>query len=265
MSATPAAATPSQVDNDLRLVLPGRTLPGGTGWEWITAGWKLFTQAPLMWIISLVILFVIAVLLHLIPILGSIVFQLLQAVIAAGFVVACRSLEKGGGFELEHLFAGFKRNFGGLLLVGLLLLVGWILVFVVFAAIVGFSLLGAFMAGNTQDLAATILASGVSILMGLLVTALLMLPLLAAYWFAPALVVMHGMEPIAAMKASLAACFRNFLPFLVYGIAMTVLAILAMIPVGLGMLVWIPLAISSTYVAYRQIFTEDAATATSPS
>jgi len=40
---------------------------------------------------------------------------------------------------------------------------------------------------------------------------------------------------------------------------MLVLAIVAMVPFGLGMLVWVPLMISSTYAAYRQIFTEDAA------
>ena len=52
------------------------------------------------------------------------------------------------------------------------------------------------------------------------------------------------------------ACFRNFVPFLIYGIVMCVLAVIAAIPFGLGMLVWIPLMIASSYVAYRQIFTD---------
>jgi uncharacterized membrane protein len=38
---------------------------------------------------------------------------------------------------------------------------------------------------------------------------------------------------------------------------MTIGVFVAIIPFGLGMLVWVPLAIASTYVAYRQIFTED--------
>jgi uncharacterized membrane protein len=66
------------------------------------------------------------------------------------------------------------------------------------------------------------------------------------------------MKPVAAMKASFHGCFRNFLPFLVYGLVMMLLAILAAIPVGLGFLVWIPLAIASTYTAYRGIFTDEA-------
>ena len=83
----------------------------------------------------------------------------------------------------------------------------------------------------------------------------------AAYWFAPALVIMHDMKPVAAMKASFFACFRNFFTMVVYGIVMFVAGIIAVIPFGLGMLVWVPVAITSTYVAYRQIFTEDFAPA----
>jgi uncharacterized membrane protein len=99
------------------------------------------------------------------------------------------------------------------------------------------------------------------IMLGTLVTVGLSVPLMAAYWFAPALVMMHDMKPLAAMKASFFACFRNFVPFLVYGLVMFIALIVAMIPFGLGMLVWLPLAITSTYVAYRRIFTEDAAVA----
>jgi uncharacterized membrane protein len=48
-------------------------------------------------------------------------------------------------------------------------------------------------------------------------------------------------------------------PFLLYGVVMLVGAIVAAIPFGLGFLIWVPVAIASTYVAYRQIFTEDTA------
>jgi uncharacterized membrane protein len=85
----------------------------------------------------------------------------------------------------------------------------------------------------------------------------LMIPLLMAYWFAPALVMMHDIAPMAAMKASFRGCLRNIVPFIVYFFVMVVLAFVAMIPIGLGMLVWIPVAMASNYVGYRRIFTED--------
>src|SRR5689334_2783641 len=127
MSATDVPATPPEsepYDPELKLVIPGRGLPAGAGWDWIAEGWSLFTKAPLMWILSLLVIFVIAVVVSLVPFLGQIIFQLLQGVIAAGFMVACRSLEKGGEFEIEHLAAGFSRRFVPLLIVGALLLLG---------------------------------------------------------------------------------------------------------------------------------------------
>jgi uncharacterized membrane protein len=260
MSATDVPATPPEsgpYDPDLKLVIPGKGLAAGAGWDWIVEGWSLFTKAPLMWILSLLVIFVVAVVVSLVPIVGQLAFQLLQGVLAAGFMVACRSLEKGGEFEIEHLATGFSRRFVPLLVVGLIFLLGWVAIFLVFMLFVGVGMVGAFMAGDPENAARAIMASMGSIVLGTLVMLALMVPLVAAYWFAPALVMMHDMKPVAAMKESFFACFRNFVPFLVYGLVMMIGAFIAILPFGLGMLVWIPVAIASTYVAYRQIFTED--------
>ena len=245
----------------LTLVLPGKSASAGDGVTWISQGWKLFVKAPLMWIVSILVLFVLAIVVSLIPIIGSLAFQLLNPVFAAGFVVACRSLERGGDFELDHLFAGFKTHFANLVIVGLLFLVGWILILVVVAGVTGFGIIMAVLSGDAENVAPAIAASGMSMLLGVLIMLALMVPLLMAYWFAPALVIMHNMAPVAAFKDSFMGCLRNLMPFLVYGIVMLVLCILAAIPFGLGMLVWVPLAISSSYAAYRAIFTEEAAAA----
>lgn len=251
------AATQPVDEEGLRLELPGRTLPAGAGWDWIARGWPLFTAAPLMWIIAIVIVVVVAVAVNLVPLLGGLVFQLLQAAIAAGFMVACRSLERGDDFEIEHLFAGFTRHFGSLLVVGAVMLAGWLGILLVFFVFAGFGVLGAMFSGDPSMALHAFAASMGLLLLGGLVATALMVPLLMAYWFAPALVVMHGMAPIAAMKASFAACLRNILPFLVYGAILFVFGIVAMIPLGLGFLVWWPVAVASTYIAYRQIFTSD--------
>jgi uncharacterized membrane protein len=254
IESTPPSGTPA---GDLKLVLPGRVEPAGAGWTWIAQGWALFAKAPVMWIVSIILLFIVALALGIIPLIGQVAFQLLTPVFAAGFVVACRSLERGEEFELEHLFAGFRTRFGNLVIVGLLTLLGWSAIFLVFAAFVGFSVLTAMLTGSADNILAAVAASTMTLLLGALVASALAVPLVAAYWFAPALVVIHDMSPLSAMKASFFGCMRNFIPFLVYGIIMTILAILAAIPIGLGFFVWLPLAITSTYVAYRRIFTED--------
>jgi uncharacterized membrane protein len=259
MSATEMQGTPptGPIDPELKLVLPGRGLPAGAGWGWIVRGWSLFTRAPLMWIVALIIVFVIAIVLNFIPIVGQLAFQLFQAVFAGGLMMACHSLEKGSEFELEHLFSGFSKRFVPLLIVGLLLMLGWIAIMLVFMLFAGLSLLPAFLSGDSEAAFAAAAASMGAMAIGMLLVFALMVPLLAAYWFAPALVMMHDMRPVEAMKESFFACFRNFVPFLVYGFVMTIAAVLAVLPFGLGFLVWVPVAIASTYVAYREIFTED--------
>jgi uncharacterized membrane protein len=239
-----------------KLALPARRCPAGAGWTWIVQGWRLFTRAPLMWILAILVWFVIAVVVHLLPVIGALAFQAVNAAIAAGFVVACRSLERGGEFELEHLFAGFRDRFVSLLVVGLLVMAGYVAIFLVFGMFFGFSILGALMTGDPNTIASSIMASALTLALGGLVALALTIPLMAAFWFAPALVIMHGLGPVQAMKESFTGCLRNWIPFLVWSIVMTIFAVVAAIPAMLGFLVWIPLAIASTYAAYRNIYTE---------
>ena len=241
---------------DLRLVEPPHSNPAGAGVTWIGEGWRLFARAPLMWVISIFVLLVITIVIGIVPIIGTLAMQVAQPVFLAGYVIACRSLETGGDFELEHLFAGFKKNFASLLIVGLIFLAGSIALFLVFAAFAGFGILMAYISGSVADVYPALMASGMSILIGTLVALALSVPLLMAYWFAPALVMMHDMAPWAAMKTSFRGCLRNIVPFIVYGFIMIVLCFVAMIPLFLGLLVWIPVAVGSTYAAYRSIHTE---------
>jgi hypothetical protein len=213
----------------LNLATEPRANPAGAGVEWIAEGWRLFVKAPLMWIVAILVIVVIAVVVNFLPVLGPLAFQIAQPVFAAGLMVACRSLETGGEFEIEHVFAGFKQNFAGLVIVGLIFMAASLALLLVFALFAGFGLVMAFATGDAQDA-----------------------------W--PALM-LHDMAPVAAMKASFRGCMRNIVPFLVYGILMLLLSFVAMIPLGLGLMVWVPVAIASTYAAYRMIYTETSAPA----
>ena len=258
-ATTPSANALDAPDAGLRLVLPGRSCSFGDGAAWVGRGWKLFTAAWLMWVISTVVLLVVSLASNLLPIVGALIMGVINPVILGGFIAACRSLETGGDFEIEHLLAGFSRRFGKLALLGAILLAGEIVIAIVFAMFVGFSVLMAIMAGDQQAIASAIYASVGTLLVGTLVCTLLLLPLLAAVWFAPALIYMHDMNVGAAMAASFSASFRNLLSTLLYALIMLPLALIAVIPIGLGLLVWIPLMLASTYAAYRDIFTEDVA------
>jgi uncharacterized membrane protein len=90
--------------------------------------------------------------------------------------------------------------------------------------------------------------------LAMLVVVALSIPLYMALFFAPALIVLHNFKLGDALKTSFHACWRNMLPFLVWGIVVFGLAIVASLPLFLGWLLLGPVMLVSMYVAYRDIF-----------
>ncbi len=238
------------------LVMPGRKVRAGAGVDWVSEAWGLFRQAKLMWIVILVLLFLVHLGLGMVPWLGMWLPSLVSPILMGGIALGCRSLETGGDLELEHLLAGFRRNTGMLFAIGLIYVVGEALIMGAFGAVAGTSFMWAAMRGDEAAIMESLPDDPLRLLLGGLVAASLAIPLMAAYWFAPALAMLHDVPALPAMKASLFASLRNWVAFLVYGLLMMVLAIAAAIPLGLGLLVWLPLLITSSYASYRAVFTE---------
>jgi uncharacterized membrane protein len=231
----------------------GRGAPSGHGWNWIVEGWTLFKRAPGMWIAIIVTFAVIYFVVALVPLVGSLATFLFGPVFGAGLMIGCRVIEEGGELEFKHLFEGFSNRLGPLVAVGALYLAAWIGIVLVAALVGGVGVFALFLGGGGQDAAAMAAALTTIVLVGLIVLAL-SIPVVMAVWFAPALVVFHELGPVEAMKDSFLGCLRNVLPFLVYGIMFTLLAILATIPLGLGWLVLGPVTVASIYTAYRDIY-----------
>jgi uncharacterized membrane protein len=110
----------------------------------------------------------------------------------------------------------------------------------------------AIMSGGDEE--AMIAAVGLPLLLGLLLMMALLMPVIMAIWFAPALVMLNDKQPIEAMRLSFFACLRNILPFLIYSLIGLLLAVAATIPLALGWLVLGPWFYTSTFCAYRDIF-----------
>ena len=173
-----------------------------------------------------------------------------MTVFAGGILLGCKSLWEGGEFGIDTLFAGFKQNTTNLVLVGVFYLVGVIAITVLVFLIGGGAALTGGLIGRGPGVG---MAIG-GFFVALLVMLALMVPLAMAVWFAPALVVFRDIAPLEAMKASFFACLKNIVPFLVYGVILFVLCMIAMIPFGLGMLVMVPVMMGSTYASYVEIF-----------
>lgn len=227
-----------------------RAVATGRGTAWISEGFELFKEAPGVWIGICVLWAVILAALSLIP-LGSLAYTLVGPVFAGGIIIGCRDLAGAKPLKLEHLFRCFgDGHFGPLVLVGLFSLVAELLIAVV-VMILGFaSMAGAVAAGGLDTANIDPGAMAVAILIGLLFA----VPLAMALWFAPALVVLDDQAPMAALKQSFSGCWRNMMPFTIYGLLALLLLIVAMIPLGLGLLVVGPLLMASVYAGYRDIF-----------
>lgn len=228
----------------------GRTVASGRGWDWIVEGFALFRKQPGLWILTALVLGVVFIVISMIPVLGSLANALLFPIFGGGLMLACRDLDQSGKFELADLLAGFKQKTGDLVMVGAFNLLGWVVIFFAVFTVVGGGVFMGVMRGGAPGAGISI----ASMLIALLLVAGLSLPLYMATWFAPALIMLGGLAPMTALKASFFACLRNWIPFLVYGIVLFVLCLIAAIPAGLGYLVLIPVLIASVYTAYRDIF-----------
>lgn len=231
-------------------MMGGRAVSAGQGWTWIAEGFGLFKKAPGMWIALVIILFVILIVLAFIPLLGAVATFLLMPLFLAGLMLGCQALQDGGGLEVGHLFAGFKEHTGNLIVLGALAIGGWIIVMLPVIAIVGAGTIFGMLRGDAAGAA----AMGGSFVLAWLVAMALSIPIYMALWFAPALVVLRGLAPVAAVKESFVGCLKNIVPFLIYSIVLLVLGIVAAIPLGLGWLVLGPVVIASIYVSYRDIY-----------
>ena len=90
--------------------------------------------------------------------------------------------------------------------------------------------------------------------LAVLVGSALFVPLAMAVWFAPLLVILDNVPAVRAMQMSVRACLLNLLTFLLYGVIMFGLLVVAMAPLFAGLVLWVPLAVISGYTSYRDIF-----------
>jgi uncharacterized membrane protein len=241
----------------------GFAVGAGRGAEWWSEGWTLFAASPVVWIVIAILYLAIFIGLSLIPVVGQIASTLLHPALTAGLMLGCRAQSRGGELTVAHLFAGFSERLGALVILALLFLAGWIAIGILTVALlvaaIGTSTLTALITGNSVQMGVAFLSMlSVGALLAMLVALLFVVPLLMATWFAPALVVLRGDEPYAAMKNSFVGCLRNVPPFLIYSLIGLGLAILATIPLGLGWFVLAPVYAATVYAGYQDIYGDPA-------
>ena len=230
-------------------------VPAGRGWQWIAAAVGLFKKNALIWIVLHLLLVLIGAGLSILPMIGPYLLYLLTPLFLGGLMTAANDIQSGQNIEIAHLFRGFRQNTSHLITVGGVYLVGQVVISGVMIMLGGPEFEEALKVG-VDGIDPTKITPEVAtrILMALLVGTSLFVPLTMATWFSPTLVILDGVPAFAAMGASVRACLRNMQPFLVYGVFSLLLLVVAAIPFGIGLVLWIPVMVLTMYTSYRDIF-----------
>ncbi len=250
------------------------TVPAGSGWKWVVTGFALFRKNPAMWAFLVFSYILLVQLLGMIPLLGWFAATTLIPAFAASFMIVSRDLDLGKKIGFAHLFSGFRSNLRALLTQGGLYLASALAILALSALVDGGVLLKLMMSGEKPPAAA--FENG-SLAAAAALSVTLYLPLLAAFWFAPALSAWRDLPAVKALFYSFFACLRNWRAFLAYGLALVVLMlscsfalfVLALLLRGLLgdksqnafllvllpiILTYVPTLFASFYASYRDIF-----------
>jgi hypothetical protein len=247
------------------------TLPAAQGWRWLTDGFRIFRRNHLMLTFLVVSYWVLMALVNVIPVIGTIATTLCIPAFSVSLMNACRSIERGTPLGPQLLFSGFASNLRSLLTLGAIYLAAVVAILGLSALADDGALMAMMLAGQKPD--AETVSSG-SLLLATEIALVLLCPLIMAYWYAPVLAGWHGLSPAKALFFSFVACLRNWRPFLVYSLAIGVVATLvpgivlgilaAMLPSGASLvlvlmmvlliLVLAPTLFASFYVSYRDVF-----------
>jgi uncharacterized membrane protein len=230
------------------------------GLAWIGCGWRLFREEWATWLGITLAYLAIAVVSGLVPGLGPLLFAVVSPALFAGAMHAAETQSRGERPGVSHLFRGLQDpdRRGPLLVLGLLLLGVQVAVSVLLVVLLGGALVagGALSPAEGLDPGVTIDPSAIGLggAFVLLVFLTAQVVVLMAFYFAAPLVMLDGARPVEALRSSLHACLGNLLPLTVFGLAVLVLALVAVIPFGIGLLVLFPVVWAAIYCSYVDVY-----------
>jgi len=194
-----------------------KTVPALHGALWVAHGYRVFRAYPFAWLALCPAVWLVLLASMFIPFAGPVIGLILMPALTAGLMLAASEAQHGRLPGPTAVLAPVRAHSRAFLQLGFAYAA---LVFVVM-------LLGLWMAGPKAAVAPVPGAPGSP--MGSLRTLMFALPLyvpiLLAFWFAPALVHWHGMKPAKALFFSLAAAWRNLRAFVVYGLLWALLQV----------------------------------------
>jgi hypothetical protein len=224
-----------------------RSVEMGGALRWYLQGWKTFQVAPAAWIGMIVLSLLFSLLLSFLPLMGAFLAMLVSPLLNAGMLMAARDARAGQTISIEYLFRAFTDDF----LRTRLLKLGAIAA----GAQLVLELMQSVLLLPHMQAGADVL--NLKALLGYLILLAVMAAVSMLILYAVPLVALNGVEPVEAMRASWRASLVNLLPLTLFGLIGIPLAFLAAVPMGLGLLVFLPVMLCAIYESFNEIFMRD--------
>ncbi|HDX8377804.1 TPA: hypothetical protein RQM98_000039 [Aeromonas salmonicida] len=226
--------------------------PIGRGWVWVRSGFDIFNKGMGVSVAMVLIWFAVGLLLDRLP-AGGLISQLLYMVWGAGWVVVAQRGYEGNELKFADFFAGFRNKLTPLILGGLLVLALFTLIGLICLGLLSMWGLTSLLTQDPESMVVSV-AQAQGLLLCLLLGLALLIPVLMAITFAPALIYFHDMGILQAARLSFRGCLTNMWPFLWWGLITAGLMLFGAALMLIGLLVVIPALNYSIYVAYREIY-----------
>ncbi|WP_066268643.1 BPSS1780 family membrane protein [Hydrogenophaga palleronii] len=185
-------------------------VPARTGLQWVKLGARTFLRQPLA-MAGLFFMFMASVsVLSLVPVIGTLISLALVPAATLGLMAATREAQEGRfpmPTTLVTAFRGGAARTRAMLVLGALYAAGLMLVFGV-GALFGTEAAPVVDAAGSTEVTPEMVREMFS-RQGLWASMLLYVPLLMAFWHAPALVYWQGVSPVKSLFFSLLACWSN--------------------------------------------------------
>lgn len=235
-----------------RLLPAPRACTASAGVMWVVQAFSLFQRQALLWLGMGATLLIILGILGAIPFL-NIFMVIIVFIFVGGIVKGAAAQSQGDELRFDYLFSGFKSHGKPLLILGLLYLLGTIVCMI--PMIIGVGSVAFFLSPDNYNAMHEFSISG--LIIGYLLSMLLSIPLMMAIWFAPALIVLHDIDAITALKKSFQGCKKNLIPLFVYGLmCLVVFPMVILFTLGLGIFLVIPILLLTYFTSYRDVWTD---------
>jgi uncharacterized membrane protein len=226
-----------------------RSVGADRAFDWYREALRLWRRGPGMFAVLALVVLAGEIALALVPVVGSLIAQLVLPLVACGLLYASLAADRGDRPRLSHLAAVFgapPQAMAGVVAAGLVVFAGEA---IVAWALGGTNLLDP-LARDTPLTPSTVLAIYV---VGIAVS----LPMT----FVPFAVLFDGAGVAQAFAESWQGFARNPVPMLLYGVLSLALLVLGWATSGIGLLLALPWWAASSYAAWKDVFAVDAARA----